>query len=150
MTTNDKELCDSSPTRINSHYNSITSLNDELIDSELHTLSREGEETTDEICIVCGSAIIDENNVECTICGQWLHTVCEGISENSLNNHTAYVCSSCRILDDTIPYDESLHNEMIQQRDETHPKQLVYETKSQQDTDAIKICHTTEAEAEKI
>lgn len=149
MTTNDKELCDSSPTRINSHYNSITSLNDELIDSELHTLSREGEETTDEICIVCGSAIIDENNVECTICGQWLHTVCEGISENSLNNHTAYVCSSCRILDDTIPYDESLHNEMIQQRDETHPKQLVYETKSQQDTDAIKICHTTEAEAEK-
>ncbi|CAC5403629.1 unnamed protein product [Mytilus coruscus] len=127
---------------MNNLDNSISSLNDELMESELQKLISECEETTNQICMVCRNAILNENTIDCTVCGQWLHTACERISENSINNHTEYICSSCRILDSTIPYDESLHelhSEQIQQKDETHPKQL-YESESQMHTDIITTC----------
>ncbi|CAC5369935.1 unnamed protein product [Mytilus coruscus] len=141
----DKDLSDSCCIHMNSPNNSISSLNEELLESELQTLSREGEETTDQICMVCRNAILNGNTVDCTVCGQWLHIACEGLSENSLHNHTDYICSSRRILDSPIPYDESLQNEEIQQRVETHPKQL-YESKSQMHTDVITTCQTTDTE----
>ncbi|CAG2190096.1 unnamed protein product [Mytilus edulis] len=99
-----KDLTDPCCTHKNNQNNTISSLNDELIKSEPQTLSREDEETTNQICMVCRNVILNENTVGCLACGQGLHISVEGLSENSLNNHVDYIWSFCR-----IPYNESLH-----------------------------------------
>lgn len=53
MTLMDKQLHVTDPccSYMNNQDSSISSLNNELMESELYKLSREGEETTNEICM---------------------------------------------------------------------------------------------------